>query len=100
MAIKEASIHDILAGKDCFWWMGTSPAVFLGHPEQLKDVFSKIYDFQKLSANPLVKLLVRGVVNYDGNKWAMHRKIINPAFHMEKLKVHFYMNQKQKHLLF
>nr|AZZ89572.1 cytochrome P450 monooxygenase [Lagerstroemia speciosa] len=80
--------HQILNsyGKDSFWWTGTSPRVFLMHPEQLKDIFSKIYDFQKLNS-PLGKLLVRGVVTYDGDKWAMHRKIINPAFHIEKLKL-------------
>ncbi|OWM88553.1 hypothetical protein CDL15_Pgr002320 [Punica granatum] len=66
---------------------GTSPRVFLMHPEQLKEVFSKIDDFQKLSSSPLVKLLVTGVVNYDGDKWATHRKIMNPAFHVEKLKL-------------
>jgi len=28
-----------------------------------------------------------GLVSYHGEKWTKHRRIVNPAFHMEKLKV-------------
>jgi cytochrome P450 len=28
-----------------------------------------------------------GLSNHEGEKWAVHRKIINHAFHLEKLKV-------------
>ena len=56
-------------------------------PEKLKEIFSKIYDFQKPNASPLVKLLATGLPSYEGEKWAIHRKIISPAFHLEKLKV-------------
>ncbi|PQQ18731.1 cytochrome P450 CYP72A219-like [Prunus yedoensis var. nudiflora] len=43
-------------------------------------------NFQKPVINPLVKLLATGLPNYEGEKWAKHRKIINPGFHLEKLK--------------
>ncbi|KAK7838156.1 11-oxo-beta-amyrin 30-oxidase [Quercus suber] len=55
-------------------------------PEQIKGVFTKIGDFQKPKPNPLVRLLAMGVVNYEGEKWAKYRNIINLAFHKEKLK--------------
>ena len=58
-------------------------------PELIKDVLNKIYDFPKPDTNPLFKLLVTGLVNYEGEKWSKHRRIINPAFNLEKLKVTF-----------
>ncbi|KAJ7981935.1 putative Cytochrome P450 [Quillaja saponaria] len=56
-------------------------------PEQIKDIFTKIYDFQKSHSNPLTKFVSSGLANYEGGKWAKHRKIINPAFNLEKLKL-------------
>ena len=61
-------------------------------PKQIKDVFTKIGDFKKPKPNPLARLLAMGVVDYKSEKWAKHRKIINPAFHMEKLKVIYYIS--------
>ena len=49
-------------------------------------------DFQKPKPNPLTRLLAIGVINYEGEKWAKHKKIINPAFHFEKLKVIYYIS--------
>lgn len=58
-------------------------------PDQLKEVFTKINDFQKPKSNPLGKILTTGLASHEGEKWAKHRKIINPAFHQEKLKVFY-----------
>jgi len=63
--------------------------VTLTDPELIKDVLNKISDFRKPEANPLAKLLATGLVNYDGEKWNKHRRLINPAFSLEKLKVSF-----------
>ena len=57
------------------------------NPEHIKEVFSKVYDFEKNASFPLVRLLVGGLASYKGDKWARHRRIINPAFHLEKIKV-------------
>ncbi|XP_062170043.1 cytochrome P450 CYP72A219-like [Alnus glutinosa] len=73
-------------GKNSFMWFGPTPRVNIMRPEQLKEVFSKVYDFPKTGGNPLAKLLATGLATYEGEKWAKHRKIINPAFHLEKLK--------------
>ena len=75
------------AGKNSFMWLGPMPRVHIMDPEQIKTVFSFINDFQKPTMNPLTRLLVQGIANLEGEKWAKHRKIINPAFHLEKLKV-------------
>ncbi|XP_048442639.1 cytochrome P450 CYP72A219 [Pyrus x bretschneideri] len=73
-------------GKNSFIWIGPTPRVNITNPEDLKNIFTKHEAFPKLTANPLVKLLLTGLANYGGEKWAKHRKIINPAFHSEKLK--------------
>ncbi|KAL5803227.1 hypothetical protein ACOSQ4_031532 [Xanthoceras sorbifolium] len=64
--------------KNCFTWAGPIPRVTIMKPDQIKDIFNKINDFQKVT---LAKILGCGLACYDGDKWAKHRKIINPAFH-------------------
>jgi cytochrome P450 len=39
----------------------------------------------------VTKLLFGGVAILDAEKWAKHRRILNPAFHTEKLKVLFFV---------
>nr|ASB17941.1 cytochrome P450 CYP72A546 [Polygala tenuifolia]BBE15474.1 cytochrome P450 [Polygala tenuifolia]BBE15476.1 cytochrome P450 [Polygala tenuifolia] len=74
-------------GKNSFTWLGPIPRVTLMDPDQIKEILIKIYDFQKPTSNPLVKILATGLASYEGQKWARHRKIINPAFNLEKLKI-------------
>ncbi|CAK9325298.1 unnamed protein product [Citrullus colocynthis] len=82
------SIHHTIQnyGKNSFMWLGPIPRVHIMDPEQLKIVFSLINDFQKPTINPFARLLADGILNHEGPKWVKHRKIINPAFHLEKLK--------------
>lgn len=61
----------------------------LTDPELIKEVLNKIYDFGKLKLNPHVKLLVPGLARLEREKWSKHRKIINPAFNLDKLKASF-----------
>lgn len=77
------------AGKNCFLWIGPKPLVIARDPEIIRDVFNKYAIYQKPKSTPLTKLLAQGVVSYEEDKWAKHRKILNPAFHMEKIKVFF-----------
>ncbi|OWM88662.1 hypothetical protein CDL15_Pgr002429 [Punica granatum] len=74
-------------GKDSFIWQGPTPRLNIMNLEHIKDMFSKIHDFQRPPINPLVRALATGLATYEGEKWATHRKIINPAFHQEKLKL-------------
>lgn len=75
------------AGNNPFIWFGPKPRVILTDSELVKEVFMKSNSFQKLPQNPLLRMLINGLVSYDSEKWSKHRKIINPAFHLEKLKV-------------
>ena len=37
--------------------------------------------------NLVAKFIATRLLDHDGEKWAKHRKIINPAFNLEKSKV-------------
>ncbi|XP_024961110.1 cytochrome P450 CYP72A219-like [Cynara cardunculus var. scolymus] len=74
-------------GKNCFTWMGPKPLVHISDPSMIRDIFADYHHFQKArGGNPLLKLLARGLVDAEADQWVKHRKIINPAFHVEKLK--------------
>ncbi|EOA32211.1 hypothetical protein CARUB_v10015468mg [Capsella rubella] len=73
-------------GRTFFTWLGPIPIITIMNPEQIKQVFNRVYDFQKPHALPLARLIATGLVFSDGDKWAKHRRIINPAFHCEKIK--------------
>ncbi|KAF5199594.1 Cytochrome p450 [Thalictrum thalictroides] len=75
-------------GKFTFDWRGPTLRVNIMDPELIKEVFSnKYYQYSKTKVNPYLKLIVTGLVSHDGDTWARHRRIINPAFHLEKLKL-------------
>ncbi|KAL0924336.1 hypothetical protein M5K25_005152 [Dendrobium thyrsiflorum] len=81
---------DLYGGKNKvpYFWFGPSPRVIIMDPELVKDIlYSKFGHFEKPRSTPIGRLLALGVANYEGEKWAKHRRIINPAFHVEKLKM-------------
>lgn len=73
-------------GKNSFLWEGRIPKVIIADPEQIKQVFNKMHDFTKPKFDSIAKCLFVGLVSYEGDEWAKHRKIINPAFHIDKLR--------------
>lgn len=76
-------------GKDYIFWFGSHARLVVPHPELIKEILStKFGNYPKFPINPLARQLVgQGLVGLKGEKWAQHRKIINPAFHMDLLKV-------------
>ncbi|KAL2945010.1 hypothetical protein RDABS01_033357 [Bienertia sinuspersici] len=73
-------------GEKTFVWNGPIPTVIVTNPEDIRKILMKIFDFQKTIPNPFVKRITNGLTRHEGQKWVQQRKLINPAFHMEKLK--------------
>ncbi|KAK9092530.1 hypothetical protein Syun_027441 [Stephania yunnanensis] len=75
-------------GKLFVIWFGVTARVNIMDPVLIRDIFSnKFGHFAKVKANPLINLLADGVFSHNDEKWVKHRRIINPAFHQEKLKM-------------
>ncbi|KAI7993171.1 hypothetical protein LOK49_LG11G01152 [Camellia lanceoleosa] len=73
-------------GKKCVIWTGTSPAVMITEPHLIEEILLKNNNFKKPTPSPTLSLLLAGLAGYEGEKWAKHRRIMNPAFYLEKLK--------------
>lgn len=69
-------------------WLGRSPAVFISDPENIREILAKSSVFQKPD-NVIGNLLAKGLISYNNDKWAKHRRLINSAFQLQKVKVHF-----------
>ncbi|XP_047942045.1 cytochrome P450 CYP72A219-like [Salvia hispanica] len=72
-------------GEKCFVWFGPNPAIVVMNPELVREVLSKSIVFQKLPGRPFVRLMSKGLVTLETDRWAKHRRLINPAFHVNKL---------------
>ncbi|KAH9779473.1 cytochrome P450 72A15 [Citrus sinensis] len=80
--------HHIISkyGKKSFKWMGPRPSINVQDPKLIREILLKHDIFQKPKGNSLGKLVVNGMVTYEGEQWSKVRKIANPAFHQDKLK--------------
>ncbi|XP_059636656.1 cytochrome P450 734A1-like [Cornus florida] len=75
-------------GKTFLFWLGTKPCLAVAELDMIKEVLLNTSgSFEKMEFDPLSKLLVGGgLVELTGGKWAVHRRIINQAFNLERVK--------------
>lgn len=70
-------------------WFGPTARLTVSDPDLIREVLTLNSEFyEKYEAHPLIKQLEGdGLLSLKGEKWAHHRKIISPIFHMENLKL-------------
>ncbi|KAL8116408.1 hypothetical protein AgCh_022778 [Apium graveolens] len=73
-------------GKKYFIWFGTKPRLSITDPVLVKEILSRPNEFRKPSNDQMGKVLVGGLFMSDGNTWTRHKKILNPSFHIDKIK--------------
>ncbi|KAK6157490.1 hypothetical protein DH2020_011738 [Rehmannia glutinosa] len=73
-------------GENSFMWFGPSPRLNIADPQLMKEIMTRHDLFHKPLPDPIGHAVAGGLLFLEDEKWAKHRKIINPAFHMEKLK--------------
>lgn len=66
-------------------WLGPWPGLIISEAELVREVLRKPDVFRKPDEET-VKIFIGGLPSLEGEKWAKHRKIANPAFHLHKLK--------------
>ncbi|GJN33217.1 hypothetical protein PR202_gb21790 [Eleusine coracana subsp. coracana] len=80
-----------LYGRMFVYWIGarTKPSVCLADMNVVKEVLSdRTGMYPKNLINPnLARLLGMGLVLTDGDDWKRHRKVVQPAFNTDKLKM-------------
>ncbi|KAA8537654.1 hypothetical protein F0562_027262 [Nyssa sinensis] len=78
----------VVYGKTFLYWFGPKPRLAIAEPDMIREVLLNTSGaFEKVGFNPLSKLLFgQGLVGLVGEKWAVHRRITNQAFNMERVK--------------
>ncbi|XP_057785807.1 cytochrome P450 734A1 [Salvia miltiorrhiza] len=77
-----------LYGKNFLFWFGRKPRFAVADPKMIKQILmNSSGSFQKPKLNPSSKALFGdGLVNLQGERWDVHRRITAQAFHMERVK--------------
>ncbi|KAF8075654.1 hypothetical protein N665_1073s0002 [Sinapis alba] len=76
-------------GETFLYWNGTKPALFISDPELGKQILSSKLGFAVIAkTRPEVLMLFgKGLSFIEGDDWVRHRRIMDPAFSIDSLKV-------------
>lgn len=76
-------------GRTFVYWFGPRPRLAITEPELVRAVLmDSTGRFEKVGFNPVAKQLFgSGLPALKGRGWARHRRVIAPAFNMERVKV-------------
>ncbi|XP_039126564.1 cytochrome P450 734A6-like isoform X1 [Dioscorea cayenensis subsp. rotundata] len=76
-------------GSTFLLWFGPTARLTVADPDLIREIFVSRADcFDRYESHPLVRQLEGdGLVSLRGAKWAHHRKVLTPTFHMENLKL-------------
>ena len=75
-------------GKKYILWFGVKPRLGIMDPALVKEILSRPSDFQKPRKDQMAEVLGGGLFTTEGSVWTKHKKILNPSFHIEKIKVY------------
>ncbi|KAJ0962283.1 hypothetical protein J5N97_030111 [Dioscorea zingiberensis] len=76
-------------GSTFLLWFGPTARLTVADPDLIREIFvSRADSFERYESHPLVRQLEGdGLVSLRGAKWAHHRKVLTPTFHMDNLKL-------------
>ncbi|RZR74963.1 hypothetical protein BHM03_00046788 [Ensete ventricosum] len=76
-------------GSTFLLWFGPTARLTVADPDLIREIFLSRSDvFERYESHPLVRQLEgEGLLSLRGERWAHHRKVLAPTFHMENLKV-------------
>ncbi|CAN1133027.1 Cytochrome P450 709B2 [Linum perenne] len=73
-------------GDTILYWYGVQPRITVMDPEIAKQILSNKFGFFVKSTYRPSIVIGKGLVLLDGPVWARRRRVLNPAFSMDKLK--------------
>ncbi|KAJ6829794.1 putative cytochrome P450 superfamily protein isoform X1 [Iris pallida] len=76
-------------GSTFLLWFGPTARLAVADPDLIRDILvSQANLFERYESHPLVRQLEgEGLVSLRGEKWAHHRKVLSPTFHLDNLKL-------------